>query len=144
MDDANEIFEGLNSKTAILVAVKEQHLSRYLGLGWVDIYHPWSKDSRTYLAKELLEYLTTVVIPFVNGVEVPEYPTLALPRPPLLPTLGTASKLAQELNVSSIEKLKTFVEVAKAERNKREAAGDGDRWTENQRKLQPEINKSLV
>ena len=42
---------------------KEQILIRYIGLGWEEAYHPWSKGKHTYTAVELLEHLVKVVIP---------------------------------------------------------------------------------
>ena len=75
-------FEQLNTKKARLAAVKEQILIRYLGLGWVDAHHPWSKDGHTYSTAELMEHFVQVVLPLAETeVELDEAP-LELPGLP--------------------------------------------------------------
>ena len=44
--------------------MKEQILIRKIGFGWVECSHQWSQEGHQYSSKELLEYLTNMVIPF--------------------------------------------------------------------------------
>ena len=66
-----------------MAAVKEQMLSRYLGLGWVKAHHPWTNKGHTYTATELLEHFVKVVLPLTETMEVSAEPPL---KPPELPT----------------------------------------------------------
>ncbi len=50
-------FEKLTSKKEKIECVKEQILIRYLGLGWEEAHHPWSKNKHIYTASELLKHL---------------------------------------------------------------------------------------
>ena len=55
---------------------------RYLGLGWVEAHHPWTKKGHTYTTTGLLEHLVTIVLPLVQTKEVPAEPPLKLPGLP--------------------------------------------------------------
>jgi hypothetical protein len=46
-------FEKLTSKKEKIECVKEQILISYLGLGWEEAHHPWSKYKHVYTASEL-------------------------------------------------------------------------------------------
>ena len=71
--------------------VKEQIHIRYLGLGWVDAYHPWSKNKHTYQPEELLQHLIKVVITLADDEIVPSKAPVNLPTHPDTFTLGTKS-----------------------------------------------------
>ena len=43
-----EFYSALGSETAIIAAVKEQIIIRYLGLGWGFAHHDWSEGERTF------------------------------------------------------------------------------------------------
>ena len=76
-----------------MAAVKEQILSRYLGLGWVEAHHPWTNKGHTYTATELLEHFVKVVLPLAETMEVPAEPPLKLPGlPTSLLHLGTRAQ----------------------------------------------------
>ncbi len=62
---------------------------RYVGLGWEEAYHPWSKAGYIFTPIELLGHLTKVVIPLQRHKIVPEHPPMNLLCQPTLPTLGT-------------------------------------------------------
>ena len=49
------MFRDLGSEAARLAAVKEQILLGYLGLGWEEAHHAWSKDGVTFISEELLK-----------------------------------------------------------------------------------------
>jgi hypothetical protein len=72
-------FENLTSKKDKIECVKEQILIRYLGLGWEEIHHLWSKNRHQYTASELLKHLCEVVIPLQNVKEVPNQAPIQLP-----------------------------------------------------------------
>ncbi len=75
-----EEFAKLPNKTQKLKYVKEQILIRYLGLGWVEAYHPWSKDGYTYTAEDLLKHLVDVVIPLIKTKHADEDAPINLPK----------------------------------------------------------------
>ena len=62
---------------------------RYLGLGWVDAYHPCSKNKHTYQPVELLQNLINIVIPLADNEMVPSKAPVNLPTRPDTFTLGT-------------------------------------------------------
>ena len=71
--------------------VKEQIHIQYLGLGWVDAYHPWSKNKHTYQSAELLQNFINVIIPLEDNEIVPSKAPVNLPTCPDTFTLGTKS-----------------------------------------------------
>ena len=82
VQQALDEFDKLSSKKDKLENVKEQILIRYLGLGWEEAHHPWSKKKHTYTATELLKYLCEVVIPLQNVKQVPIQAPIKLPTRP--------------------------------------------------------------
>jgi hypothetical protein len=54
-------------------------LNRYLGLGWEEAHHPWSKNRHQYTALEILKHFREVVIPLQNIKEVPNQAPIKLP-----------------------------------------------------------------
>ena len=62
---------------------------RYLGCGWVEAHHAWSKDSVSYTATELLDHLVKKVIPLKKVKSVPNEAPFEMPKMPDLPVLGT-------------------------------------------------------
>ena len=92
-EQAYEIFEGLKFKKDRMSSIKEQILIRYLGLGWVEAHHPWSKKGHgTYSPTELLEHFVNVVLPLAEFKKVPAEPPLELPGLPNICRLGTRAK----------------------------------------------------
>jgi hypothetical protein len=65
-------FEKLTSKKEKIECVKKQILISYLGLGWEESHHPWSKNKHIYTASDLLKHLCEVVIPLQDVKEVPD------------------------------------------------------------------------
>jgi len=82
-------FDKLTSNAARYRYLKEQILIRYVGLGWEEAYHPWSKAGYIFTPIELLGHLTKVVIPLQRYKIVPEHLPMNLLCQPTLPTLGT-------------------------------------------------------
>ena len=74
---------------------------RYLGLGWAEMHHPWSKKSHgTYSPTELLDHFIKVVLPLADTKEVPAEPPLELPGLPNICRLGTRVRDCVELEKS--------------------------------------------
>ena len=82
--------------------VKEQIHIRYLGLRWVDAYHPWSKNKHRYQPAELLHHLINVVIPLSDNEIVPSKEPVNLPTRPDTFTLGTKSAYLVALDNSML------------------------------------------
>ena len=81
-------FAKLSSHTQKLKYAKEQILMQYLGCGWVEAHHAWSKDLVSYTATKLLDHLVKIVIPLKNVKSVPEEARFELPRMLDLSVLG--------------------------------------------------------
>ena len=101
-------FGVLSSEAARLGAVKEQHLIRTLGLGWIQAHHPWSKNGKVYSATHLLINLCSVVIPLAKELIVPDDAPEKLPTAPDLCTLGTLSAIGEELETKRLETVTEF------------------------------------
>ena len=71
--------------------VKEEIHIQYLRLGWLDAYHPWSKNKHMYQPAELLQNLINVVIPLADNEIVPSKAPVNFPTRPDTFTLGTKS-----------------------------------------------------
>jgi hypothetical protein len=84
------------------------------------------------------------VIPLAETRDVPGEPPLSLPSPPEMPSLGTKSEIALSMESKNESKLAEFKVKAYAERDKREADGIGNRWSEMQRSVMPYIDSTLV
>ena len=85
-------------------SVKEKIHIRYLRLGWVDAYHPWSKNKHTYQPAEILQNLINVVIPLADNEIVPSKAPVNLPTHPDTFTLGTKSADLVELDNSMLDR----------------------------------------
>lgn len=78
-EDAVDVFEKLVFKTRKLEWVKEQIHIRYIGLGWEEAYHPWSRKGHgVYTPAELLKHLTEVVLPLRYTNNTPDKPPVEL------------------------------------------------------------------
>ena len=73
--------------------VKELILIRYLGLGWLEKHHPWSKDGVAFTPVELMEHFCKVVLPLDGTMVVPDKPPLKLPALLTLRKIGTRAKI---------------------------------------------------
>ena len=61
----------------------------YLGLGFKEAWHPWSKYCYEFIAVKLIEYFVKVYLPLVKNRKIPEHPPMEHPRLPELPGLRT-------------------------------------------------------
>ncbi len=84
------------------------------------------------------------MIPLAETRDVPGDPLQLMPSPPEMPSLGTKSKIALSMESKNESKLAEFKVKAYAERDKREADRIGDRWSEMQRSVMPDIDSTLV
>ena len=140
---AQQEYSRIGSQTAKLRAVKEQILIRHQGLGWNEAYHPWSRSGHTFSPDELFNHLIHVVIPLALTHKVPEEPPTNLPSPPELPAIGTTADYDMSATSAYATKFAQMTTKARKERDDREKAGEGDRYSEMQQFNQPQIN-SLV
>lgn len=114
---ADEIYNKLQSEAKRLVAVKEQILIRYLGLGPNEAHHPWLQEGTAFSSSRLLDHLKNKVIPLANDLEIPKEPPLTLPAPPPLSKLGTQTNATTNLKIANEEKIAEFKANAHAERS---------------------------
>jgi hypothetical protein len=84
------------------------------------------------------------VIQLAETQDVPGEPPLSLPSPPEMPSLGTKSEIALSMESENASKLAEFKVTAYAKRDKQEADGIGDSWSEMQRSVMPDIDSTLV
>ncbi len=86
--EAMREFDQLKTNAARYRYLKEHILICYVGLGWEEAYHPWSKGGYIYTPNELLCHFTMVVIPLQRTKSVPKHPPINLPTRPSCPHLG--------------------------------------------------------
>ena len=98
VEQAIEEYGNLKTKKDKLRFVKEQIHIRYLGLGWEQAHHAWSRNGRMYEPDELFEHLVSVVIPMQITEKIPSKPPVNLPKQPDNTTLGTKSSAVVELD----------------------------------------------
>ena len=101
--EAFDIFNTLTSKAAQYKYVKEKIMIRYLGLGWTEVHHPYSKTGYVYTPAELMEHFVKTVIPLAVTNKVLNEPPLEIPGLPtqlVKVTLGTKSDDCIALNTS--------------------------------------------
>ena len=123
---------------------KEQIQIRYIGLGWEEAYHAWSKNGVTYSPAYLLEHLTKVVIPLQQTKQVPAEPPLNIPGCPKLASLGTKAQDITTNDNSCINAEEQLRNNAINEQERREADGFGDQLMEMQQTSMPKINNNLI
>lgn len=136
-------FDKLKTKKDRLRFVKEQILIRYLGLGWAEAHHPWSKNKHVFTSSELLEHLVKVVIPLELSKSIPTHPPVELPKRPDELTLGTKSAGLINLDNSLLEKEHAIRISAMKERDRLESNGLGDQLNEMQSATWP-VQKILA
>jgi hypothetical protein len=99
----------LKTEAALLAEVKEQILSRYLGMSWIKAHHPWSsKENSKYSSKQLLKWLIDTVIPLDDTEDEPDDAPVLMLAPPEMKSLGTTSTLAEELKAGKKDKLSNY------------------------------------
>ena len=137
VEHALDQYERLTTKTARMKHVRDQILMRYVGLGFGEAYHPWSKEGRQYTAAELLKHLIEVVIPLDTSKMLPDRPPLNLPKRPDLAILGTLSADRKDLDNTCLAKEQRIRLNAMLERDRREDNGRGDQLMEMQEAVIP-------
>ncbi len=106
--------------------MKEQILIQYLGLGWEEAHHPWSKNKYHYTASELLKHLCEIVIPLEDINEVPKQPPIKLPTRPDNYTLGTKLADLIQLDNGALAREERIRLNTMLEQDRREMHGFGD------------------
>jgi len=136
-------------KKGKLPYVKEQILMRYLGLGWEEAHHPYSKGGYKYNSQELMEHFVKTVLPLADTLEVPDKPPLELPTLSdklVKARLGTVSLDCEALNTMEEDTETKFRKDALIKRSELQAEGKGDEleqiqtyhWPEEKLKNYPE------
>ena len=77
--------------------MRDQHLIRILGMGWMQAHHPRRKNGKAYSAKNLLANWYLIVIPLAAILRVPDDAPVKLPTAPDVCTLGSLSAIGDEL-----------------------------------------------
>jgi len=144
IEKANLEYQQIKSNSEKLRAVKEQILIRYLGLGWVDAHHPWSRAGRTFTPDKLFDHLVGVIIPLASKLDVPAKPPTSLPAPPDLPVLGTKANIDLTKGSHYASRIQGVAKNAYNKRDVRESEGNGDKLLEMQEFNVPEINSAFV
>ena len=130
--EAMREFDNLKTNAARYRYLKEQILIRYVGLGWHEAYHPWSKGGYIYTPNELLWHFTMVAIPLQRTKSVPKHPPMNLPTRPSLPTLGTKASDIIDMDSQSTQQNVQLQMDAYRERERLEEEGIGDQLSELQ------------
>ena len=108
-------------------AVKDQLLIRYLGLGRVEAYHPWSCNGTDISPAHLFKFLVDVVIPLKDEKVVPDEPPVPvdLPAPPEMPTLGTKLCDVYGFDNNYNKRVNIFKSKWRSERDSKMEGGEG-------------------
>jgi hypothetical protein len=130
VQQALDEFGNLTSKKDQLEYVKEQILIRYLGLGWEEAHHPWSKNKCQFTASELLKHLCEVVISLQEVNKVLDQAPIKLPTRPDNYTLGTKSADLLGLDNAVLAKEERMRLNAMLEQDRRENSGFGNQLME--------------
>ena len=109
---------------ARLRAVKEQLLIRYLGCGWVEAHHPWSRNGDTYISSYLFKFLKETVIPLEQKKgRIPDEALVKMPSPPEMKKMGMTLELALRFKSADKGELDRVKREGRHERDDREAEG---------------------
>jgi hypothetical protein len=130
-------YEKLKTKKDKLRCVKEQILIRYLGCGWGEAHHPWSRKGKQYEPSELFEHFVTKVIPMEATHAVPDKPPINLPKRPDELKIGTKSAGLIDLDNTLLAKEDRIRIEAMKERDRLEGNGFGDQLMEMQESSWP-------
>ena len=144
LNDADNNYKTLGSEGKRLKGITERILMSLLGLEWNKAYHAWSKDGLPYTSNQLFRFFKQIVIPLAETLDVPGEPPLTLPSPPEMQSLGTKSKLVMNMKSRDENNLAEFKVKTYAKRDRREADGVGDRWSEMQRSVMLDIDSMLI
>ena len=97
-------YEKLKTKKDKLHCIKEHILIWYLGCGWEEAHHPWSRKGKQYEPLELFEHFVTKVIPMEATHAVPDKPPINLPKRPDELKLSTKSAVLIDLDNTLLAK----------------------------------------
>lgn len=128
----------LKSKSAKLAALKEQIRIRTLGLGWADLHHAWSKDGTDFEPRVLALHLKVIIAAEATR-PIPSTPPVPLPARKVLPTLGETACDVAALDAKQMDGAAAFDQKARAEVERREAEGEGDRYEQCQPTSRPAV-----
>ena len=133
----------LQSKSSKITALKDNIRIRVLGLGWVDLATPWSRNGKDLTVDQLGDHLK-LIIKEQRKRGIPSKPPIPLPERKDLPTLGTKTPDLLAIEATYLLKSNKFEKDAHTTRNNREAAGVGDRHADLQPMSRPNIDQHLL
>ena len=113
---------------------------RYLGLGWTEAYHSYSKAGYTYTPADLMEHFVETVLPIAVNNTVPNEAPLELPGLPkqlVKVTLVTKSNDCIALDKSEAKEDEDFRIAPISKRGKLKDSGCGDEIQELEQVLWP-------
>ena len=141
--EVNNGLKNLNTKKEKLESIKENFRIREKGLGWVQFHQSWSLNGKPhsidYLAEKLKE-----MIKKEKKLRVPTEPPINTPKRRELPTLGTQTKVVDELDKGFIKDKDAFKRKAIATLKEREYRGEGSLCAEMQPRVIPIIDQGFV
>ena len=111
-------YDRLGSKSKKLKAAREKIQLRYLGLGFKEEHHQWSKYCVTYSPTQMPTHLKTVVITLQLKKTITDEPPMEVPSIPNLPSFGTMQPYVVDIHNYSSNKVDNSKESAREEREK--------------------------
>ena len=113
-----------SSESAKYQALKKNIQIRVKGFGWEWCKHQWSKDGWKYTVEELACHLHHIIKEEKNH-DIPSEPNLNVPKRVNLPTLGTQTECAKELDKKYMSDDSKFKKNAREILKRRETKGEG-------------------
>ena len=96
----------------------------YLGCGWVEAHHPWSRNGDTYISSYLFKFLKETVIPLEQKKgRIPDEALVKMPSPPEMKKMGMTLELALRFKSADKGELDRVKREGRHERDDREAEG---------------------
>ena len=129
----------------MLSYLKEQILIRVVGLGWGEYKCAWSSstDPSVGTVKTLTAHMLKILEAEAEAV-IPTEPACPQLQRKTLPQLGCVTVKVEQLDAKGSDNLNSLKEAARVERERREAAGIGDRVQNLQPVQPPAFDKELI
>ena len=128
----------LSSESAKYHALKENIMIRVKGFSWEWCRHQWSKDGHKYTVDQLAAHLRHIIKEEKNH-EIPREPMPNVPKRVNLPTLGTQTECATELDQKYIANDEKFKINARKIQKSRQTKGEGSIYASMQPFARPAL-----
>jgi hypothetical protein len=132
----------MSSDAAKYNALKENIMIRVKGFSWNWCKHPWSKDGRKYMIKELADHLRWI-IKGEKKHSIPDEPSPNVPKRVNLLVLGAQTEDVLELDKKYLADEDAFKKKARKLRKERELKGEGSIYSSMQPFVRPEISELM-